>query len=281
MLLLLAAECRLPICCYLNVHQLAIAKLFYKPVYIGNCSSNQEINLEQVSSSGNDHYQFGIELTTASSCHCVTIVNATGTFGTNLLNNNYNLWCKNIFGHCLNTLCASGTKNMIFGSRILNDNGFVILPLLRLIPPSLPSSGDNSTGVCPEDVKPSSPLITTISPMVESSSLELIASVSSSSSFHTNVEDHTFIMATPTNYFPHLSSSSPAIPTLPSSYSTTPTPDLSSSKENSTPISYSPLSPSPTMLFCLENGTWPMTPACTKANATSNDCGNNFTLVNG
>ena len=247
--------------------------------FVGSCSSYQEISLAQVDSNGYDHYQFGIELTAASSCHCVTIVNATGTFGTNLLSIN-NLWCKDKWGQCFNTLCASETENVIFGSRILNRNGNSFL-WPRLIPTSLPSSGDNSTGVCPEVVNPSSPLLTTISSMVESPSLELVASISSSSSFHTIVEEHTFIMATPTNYFPYLSSSYPAILTMPSSYSTTPTPDLSSSKENSTPISYSSLSPSPTMLYCLEDGTWPMTPACTMANATSNDCGNNFSHVNG
>ena len=181
-------------------------------------------------------------------------------------------------------MCASTTTSLTFGSKILNANGHFVAKYCLLqwswIPTSIPSSGDNSTGVCPEDVNPSSPfMLTTISPMVESSNL--VASISSSSSFHTTVENHTFIMATPSNYFPYLSSTYPAIPTLSSSYSTTPTPDLSSSKENSTLISYSSyaLSPSPTMLFCSENGTWPMTPACN--NFTSADCGNNSSHVNG
>ena len=226
-----------------------------------------------------DLYQLGIELTNASSCHCVTIINATGTFGTNLLSDadTHNFWCNKSNGQCFNQLCASETKNMIFGSRILNSDGHIIL-WPRLKATGLPSSGDD-IGVCPEIVNSLPPLVTTISPMVESSSL--VAFTSSSSSFHTTVEEHSFIMATPTSYFPYLSSSSPTNPTLPSSYSTTPTPDLSSSKENSTPISYSSLSPSPTMLYCLEDGTWPMTPACTMANAISNDCGNNFSHVNG
>ena len=78
-----------------------------------------------------------------------------------------------------------------------------------LTPSSLPSSGviSNTGRVCPEVFSPS------------------------------------FIMATPTSYFP---STYPTIPTLPSSYSTTPTPDLSTSfllKGTSTHISsFSPSS---------------------------------------
>ena len=306
---------------------------------VGNCSSYQEINLEQVSFSfqGNiPHYQFGIELTTASSCHCVTIlINATGNFGTNLLGDHdtNRLWCKKSSNgqgavQCFNQLCASETKSMIFGSRIITDDGTSIHPPLQMIPKSLPSNGDYNTGVCLEIFN------TLLTTMFESSSL--VAYLSSSSSFHTTVEDHKPIMPTSNSHFSSLSSTYPTIPTLPSSYSTTPTPDLSTSfllEENSTFISYSlptitnklsqfttklmkmhtlPYSspiptptliyvshtnggvsqtsarssltspeatPSPTMLFCSENGTWPMTSACT--NATSTDCGNNYSHANG
>ena len=123
---------------------------------------------------------------------------------------------------------------MIFGSKILRANGmFANIPCQglgqwELIPISLPSSGDNSnyTSVCPEVVNPSLPLLTTIPSMFESSSL--IALISSSSSFHTTVKDQTFIMATPTSYFP---SNYPTISTLPSTSILL--------KENSTLISYS------------------------------------------
>ena len=307
---------------------------------VGNCSSYQEINLEQVSFSfqGNIlHYQFGIELTTASSCHCVTIlINATGNFGTNLLGDHdtNHLWCKKSSNgqgavQCFNQLCASETKSMIFGSRIITDGGTTFHPPLGLIPRSLPNSGDYNTGVCLDILN------TLLTTMLESSSL--VAYLSSSSSFYTTVEDHKPIMATSNSYFPSLSSTDPTIPTLASSYSTTPTPNLSTSfllEENSTFISYSfpytitnklsqfttermkmhtlPYSspiptptliyvshtnggvsqtsahssltspeatPSPTMLFCSENGTWPMTSACTMA--TSTDCGNNSSHANG
>ena len=311
---------------------------------VGGCSSYQEINLEQVSfrNGNDDNYQFGIQLTTASSCHCVTIlINAIGTFGTNLFGdtNHMHLWCNksNVPRppvQCFNQLCASETKNVIFSSRIITDDGTLRgPPPPGMIPNSLPISGDYSTGVCLEIFN------TLLTTMFESSSL--VAFLSSSSSFHTTVEDHKPIMATSTSHFPSLPSTDPTIPTLPSSYSTTHAPDLSTSfllDENSmaTSISYSlpytitnklsqsttelmkiytlpysspiPMptliyvshtnggvsqtsarpsltspgaSPSPTMLFCSasENGTWPMTPACT--NATSTECGNNSSHANG
>ena len=329
--------------------------------FVGNCSSYQVLSLEQITQDIDigHRYQFGIELTTASSCHCVTITSATESFGTNLLNNTENLWCNKILQQSFNQLCASSTTNMTFGSKVLNAKGnFAFSSYCKdqwgLIPTILLSSGDNSnTGVCPEVVNPLSPLIT----MTLFKSSSLVASISSSSSFHTTAEDHIF-MATPTSYFPSLSSTYPTIPTLPSSYNATPTLDLSTSfllKENSALISYSspssitntlsqfttgpinnmfssslvtvttsssvtytlpysspiptlaiPMlisashtnhgvsqtsarssftslgaSPSPTMLFCSENGTWPMTLACIMANATSTDCGNNFSRAKG
>ena len=126
---------------------------------------------------------------------------------------------------------------MTFVSNILHQNGELFGPADCQTPTSLPSSENSNTGVCLEVVTPSPSSLTTIPPVFESSSL--VASISSSSSFHTTVEDYTIIMATPTSYFP---STYPTIPMLPSSYSTTPTPDLSTSfllKENSTLISYS------------------------------------------
>lgn len=214
---------------------------------VGNCSSYQEINLEQVSfpfQGNNPHYQFGIELTTASSCHCVTIlINATGTFGTNLFGDTNHLWCNKsrnspeaVHIQCFNQLCASETNNMIFGSKILTDNGTLIHPPPVMIPTSLPSSGNYNTGVCLELFN------TLLTTMFESSSLVAYSSLSSSS--HTTVEDHKPIMATPTSHFPSLSSTYPTIPTWASSYSTTHTPELSTSfllEENSmaTLISYS------------------------------------------
>ena len=98
---------------------------------------------------------------------------------------------------------------MIFVSNILMASGKFeqdsCQDLNQLIPTSLSSTsdGDNSTGVCPDVVNPSPSLRTTISPMFESSSSQLIVSISSSSNVHTTVEHHTIIVATPTSYFPH------------------------------------------------------------------------------
>ena len=86
---------------------------------------------------------------------------------------------------------------MIFVSNILMASGKFeqdsCQDLNQLIPTSLSSTsdGDNSTGVCPDVVNPSPSLRTTISPMFESSSSQLIVSISSSSNVHTTVEHHT------------------------------------------------------------------------------------------
>ena len=244
-------------------------------------------------------------------------------FGTPSNADTNNLWC-NILQQSFNQLCASNTSNMIFGSKIIKDNGR-LAPMstceaqLGLIPTILPSSGDNSTtSVCPEVVNLSPPLITTIPPMSESSSL--VASISSSSSFHTTVEDQTIIMTTPASYFPHstpssissiinkqpqfttgpmnmyssalltVTSSSGVTYTLPysSSISFLATPTLIYASHTNHGVSQTSArssltslgaSPSPTKLFCSENDTWPMTPAC--ANATSTDCRNNSSGANG
>ena len=91
-------------------------------IFVGNCGSYQELSLVQVNQDPflSDQYQFGIELTNASSCHCVTIVNATGSFGSNLLTNTKtsNFWC-NKNREDFNQLCASSTSNLIFGSKLV------------------------------------------------------------------------------------------------------------------------------------------------------------------
>ena len=161
--------------------------------------------------------------------------------------------------------------------------------------PSTASDGDDSnTSVCPEVANPSLPSHATIPSMFKSSSL--VASISSSSSFHTTVEDHTIIMATPASYFPF---TNPTIPALPSTsfllkensiYSSPSSMTNEQSQFNTglhSQTAHSSLtspgaSPSPTMLFCSaseDDGTWPMTPACT--NATSSDCGNNSSHAKG
>ena len=287
---------------------------------VGGCSSYQEINLEQLNSSGiTDLYQFGIELTNASSCHCVTITSATGNFGSNLVNNTHtnNFWC-NRNGDDFNQLCASNTSNLIFGSKIVYYDGNYdsSCPILRVwvrilnkfveiwnyIPTQLPTNDDDGNSVCPEPINSSPPPSTstsTTSPLLYFSESFSLISSTSSSNFHT-LDDQTNIMATPTTsyHFNYLTMTS-----LPSSFSITPTPDLStvfSSNQDST--SYSSISsitpapmmsqtstrslltspgasPSPTMLFCSEDSTWPMTQACT--NATSTECGNKSTLAKG
>ena len=333
-------------------------------VYIvGSCSSYQEINLAQVDSNGYDHYQFGIELTAASSCHCVKIVSATGNFGSNLLTNTYtsDFWCNRKW-QSFNQLCASNTKNLIFGSKIIRNDGTygLLCPLpITLIPTQLPTNDDGNS-VCPEPINSSPPVsvnIFTTPPLLYLSISSSLVTSASSIGFYT-LNDQTSIRATPTTSYPF---NYPTMTSLPSSFSITPTPDLSTvflPKQNST--SYSSISsittapmkvyssemtvasassityispsstlfsvlsnssptstiataitptaaaiyvshmtggvsqtsahssltspgasPSPTILFCSENGTWPMTPACTMANATSNDCENNFSHVNG
>ena len=326
---------------------------------VGNCSSYQEVNLKQfhLFVFAIDRYQFGIELTNASSCHCVTIINATGNFGSNLLSNTHTnrFWC-NRNKQSFNQLCASNTSNLIFGSKFVRSNGNygTSCPSTSQIPID---DGD-AYSVCPEPINSSAPVSTntfTTSPLLYFSESSSLVTSASSSSFHT-LDDQTFIMATPTTSYPF---NYPTMTSLPSSFSVTPTPDLSTvflPKQNSTTYSsiysittaapmkvyssemtvasassityispsstlFSVLSnssptstlataitptaaaiyeshmmsqtfahssltspgasPSPTMLFCSENGTWPMTPACTMANATSNDCGNNFSHVNG
>ena len=213
---------------------------------------------------------------------------------------------------------------MIFGSKILKANGMLkdnpAVCQSELIPTSLPSSGDNSTGVCTEVFNSSPPLLTTIPPMVESSSL--VASTLSSSSFHTTVEDHTFIMATPTSYFPYstpisysmisnkqsqfttgpmnmhssslvtITSSSSVTYTLPysSPMPTLATPTLVHVSHKNGGVSqtsaHSSLTspearPSPTMLFCSELSEDGKWPKTPAcANATSTDCGNNSSHAN-
>ena len=250
--------------------------------FVGNCNSYQELSLPN-----SDRYQFGVELTNAASCHYVTITSATGNFPNN------QIWCNKILKQSFNQLCASNTAgNMTFGSKLLKVNSrkghvhFASNCKWNWIPTSF-SSGDNSTtSVCPD---PSPSLLTTIPSMFKSSSL--VASFLSSSSFHTTVDDNTFIMATPTSYF---SSTYSTIPTLPSTSFLLEENSIYSSLQSqfTTGLMYSQTSarssltspgasPSPTMLFCSasENGTWPMTPACT--NATSIDCGNNSSHAKG
>ena len=249
-------------------------------------------------------------MTTASSCHCVTIIGATGTFGSNLLSNTNKFWC-NRYGDTFNQLCASNTKNLIFGSKIIYSSGSYgsscpIGSLLgkpyNLVPEHLPTNDDDGNSVCPEPINSSPPPSTstsTTSPLLYfSESFSLISSTSSSSFYP--LDDQTSIMATPTTSYPF---NYPTMTSVPSTFSVTPTPDLStvflpkkistsySSISSITPApmmsqtsTHSSLtspeaSPSPTMLFCSENGTWPMTPACN--NATSTDCGNKSTLAKG
>lgn len=230
-----------------------------------------------------------------------------------------NLWCnKSLNSNQL--LCSSSTSYMIFGSKILKADGMLkdkhAVCQSELIPTSLPSSGDNSnTSVCTEVFNSSPPLLTTIPPMVESSSLE--ASTLSSPSLHTTVEDHTFIMATPTSYFPYssmisnkksqfttgpMNMHSSSLVTVTSSSSVTytlpyssPMPTLAtptfihvshtnggvSQTSTHSSLTSPEARPSPTTLFCSElseDGKWPKTPACT--NATSTDCGNNSSHAN-
>ena len=244
-------------------------------------------------------------MTNASSCHCVTIVNATGSFGSNLLSSTKtsNFWC-NKNRDDFNQLCASSTSNLIFGSKLVKDDGNYVnpfCPLTHRIPEHLPTNDDDGNSVCPEPINSSLPVSTntfTTSPLLyfsESSSL-----VTSSSSSFPTLDDQTSIMATPTTSYPfnYLTMTS-----LPSSFSITPTPDLSTVfLPNQDSTSYSSISsitpapmmsqtsthslltspgasPSPTMLFCSEDSTWPMTQACT--NATSTECGNKSTLAKG
>ena len=209
-------------------------------------------------------------MTNASSCHRVTITSATGNFGSNLLNNIHtnNLWC-NRNGDGFNQLCTTNTGHLIFGSKIICNSGDYNSSCptdLNLIPTQLPTNDSDGNSVCPEPIN-SSPSVST----------------------------NTSTTGYPFNY--------PTMTSLPSSFSVTPaTPDLRLSTvflpdQNST--SYSSISsitpapimsqlssltspgasPSPTMLFCSEDGTWPMTPAC--SNATSTDCGNKSTLAKG
>ena len=208
---------------------------------------------------------------------------------------------------------------MIIISNILKHNGKVSGPTDCQIPTSLPSGENSNTGVCPEVVIPSPSLLTTIPPMFESSNL--VASISSSSSFHTTVKDHTFIMATPTSYFPHSSYPSiSSITTKQSQYTTEPMKMYSSSLvtvTSSSSVTYtfpynslpfltlatttlihashtngsvsqtsaltSPkATPSPTMLFCSESSEDGKWPKTPAcANATSNNCGNNSSRANG
>ena len=281
-------------------------------------------------------------MTNASSCHCVTIVNATGSFGSNLLSNTKtsNFWC-NKNRDDFNQLCASSTSNLIFGSKFVKDDGTYtssFCPLDHQIPEHLPTDDGNGNSVCPEPINSSLPVSTntfTTSPLLYFSESSSLVTSSSSSSFHT-LDDQTFIMATPTTSYPF---NYPTMTSLPSSSSVTPTPDLSTvflPEQNSTSysstssITPAPLmsqstsvsmkvyslaraltptpvaiyashhinggvswtsahssltspgaTPSPTMLFCSasEDSKWPITRAC--ANATSNDCGNNSSHVNG
>ena len=227
--------------------------------FVGNCSSYQVLSLEQITQDIEigHQYQFGIELTTASSCHCVTITSATESFGTNLLNSTENLWCNKILQQSFNQLCASSTTNMTFGSKVLNAKGnFAFSSYCKdqwgLIPTNIPSSGDNSnTGVCPEFVNPSPPLITMT--LFESSSVTYTLPYSSPIP---TLATPTLISASHTNHGVSQTSARPSLTSL-------------------------GVSPSPTMLFCSENGTSPMTLACTMANATSTDCGNNFSRAKG
>ena len=290
---------------------------------VGGCSSYQEINLEQLNSSGiTDLYQFGIELTNASSCHCVTITSATGNFGSNLLDNTHtnSFWC-NRNGDDFNQLCASNTSNLIFGSKIVHYDGNYYdssCPILRVwvrilnkfveiwnyIPEHLPTTDDDGNSVCPESINSSPPVSMntfTTPPLLYYSESSSLATSASSIGSHT-LDDQTSIMATPTTSYPF---NYPSMTSLHSSFSITPTPDLStvfSPNQNST--SYSSISsitpapimsqtstrslltspgasPSPTMLFCSEDNTWPITQACTNATCTSTECGNKSTLAKG
>ena len=239
------------------------------------------------------------------------IINATGNLGSNLLSNTHKFWC-NRNGDTFNQLCASNTKNLIFGSKIIYSSGSYdsSCPIGRslfgipynLIPKQLPTTDNDGNSVCPEPINSSPPPPTstsTTSPLLYFSESFSLISSTSSSNFHT-LDDQTNIMATPTTSYPfnYLTMTS-----LPSSFSITPTPDLSTVfSPNQDSTSYSSISsitpapmmsqtstrslltspgasPSPTMLFCSEDSTWPVTQACT--NATSTECGNKSTLAKG
>ena len=237
-------------------------------------------------------------------------------------------------------MCASSTSNLIFGSKLVKDDGTYInshCALDHQIPNYLPTTDDDGNSVCPEPINSSLPVSTntfTTSPLLYFTESSSLVTSASSFGFHT-LDDQTFIMATPTTSYPF---NYPTMTSLPSSFSVTPTPELStvfSPNQNSTSysstssITPAPLmsqstsvsmkvyslataltptpvaiyashmnggvsqtsahssltspgaSPSPTMLFYFasEDGKWPITPDC--ANATSNDCGNNFSHVNG
>ena len=225
-------------------------------------------------------------MTNASSCHCVTIVNATGNFGSNLLNNTKksNFWC-NKNRDDFNQLCASSTSNLIFGSKLVKDDGTYVnshCPLDHQIPNYLPTTDDDSNSVCPESINSSLPVSTntfTTSLLLyfsESSSLV----TSSSSSFHT-LNDQTSIMAQSMSVSMKVYSLATALtPTPVAIYASHMNGGVSQTSAHSS-LTSPGASPSPTMLFCpaSEDGKWPITPAC--ANATSTDCGNNSSHVNG
>ena len=236
--------------CYIDIIR---NQLLVNIIFVGNCSSYQELSLVQVNQDPflSDEYQFGIELANASSCHCVTIVNATGSFGSNLLSSTKtsNFWC-NKNRDDFNQLCASSTSNLIFGSKLVKDDGTYVnshCPLTERIPNYLPTNDDDGNSVCPESINSSLPVSTntfTTSPLPyfsESSSL-----VTSSSSSFPTLDDQTSIMATPTTSYPF---NYPTMTSLPSSFSVTPNPStVFFPKQNSTSYSStSSITPAPLM----------------------------------